>query len=134
MIEQAIIGLLSNTSVIAAAVGANGIWGVSLPEQAVYPLILIKRISAMSDLTIDLRNNRQVRLQIEAWDTTLLGAQTLGEDIQDVLDGYAGTPLASDGTNPDANILSCILVNSLDMHESESRKWRRIADYIIKYT
>jgi hypothetical protein len=130
MIEESIVALLSASTTITGLIGPNAIWPVMIPQTATYPCIKFSTITGMSDFDLDgVTNLLQVRIQVEAWANSYGGAKTLQAAIKNVLDGYAGTPIAGGVT-----VISCYVVNSIDFFEADSRQFRAINDYMIRFS
>jgi len=88
MIESTVRTQLKNDTTVKGLVADRIYVGAKLPQGAVLPLVVIHMISHTADNTIKGACNLQwERLQIEAWASTIAGADTLLKAVDAALNG-----------------------------------------------
>lgn len=101
MIESAVRTLLTSDTTVSGLVGTRVYVGANLPQGATLPLVVIHMISHVADNHLRGACKLQwERLQIEAWASTMAGADTLLKAIDNALNGKKS------GTIKSCNVLA----------------------------
>ena len=82
--------MLTQTS-ITSIVG-TGIYSVPVPQEVTEPFITVQIISGDTIRNMGCVNDVATTFfQIDCWDTSSLGAETLATSVRNAVDGYSGT-------------------------------------------
>lgn len=126
MIEDAIRARLIASAEVAALV-AERIWPMKLPQGPVLPAVVYQRISTTTDGVAMESPVGPVRsrVQITAWAGTFSGARALAEAVQIGLNGWSGTAGGE-------SVRLARLVNWLDDYEpGPPERYRVISDFYV---
>jgi hypothetical protein len=131
VIETAIRTILLADATVSGLV-ATRVYSGTMPQRGTFPLITLKKVDKLSDLTLDDAVGPNVlRVQVDCWAQTVDGARALavavnGSDDQSTqgpLHGYSGT---SGGLR--VNLLRLLVERSTEF-ESDTQLYRVSADY-----
>jgi hypothetical protein len=131
VIETAIRTILLADATVSGLV-ATRVYTGTMPQRATFPLITLKKVDKLSDLTLeDAVGPNTLRVQVDCWAQTVDGARALAEAVngsddqstQGPLHGYSGT---SGGQR--INLLRLLVERSTEF-ESDTQLYRVSADY-----
>jgi hypothetical protein len=124
MLSKAIYTILSTNAGVSALIGTR-IYPLKIPSNPTYPLITYQLISQPQVHTMDNKHYSNSRMQVDAWATTFLSGQGLGDAIDSALNGYKGIVTSQE------NIHSCLQISREDYHEEGTEDYRVSFDYSI---
>jgi hypothetical protein len=125
-IEAGLRAVLTGDAGVAALVGGR-IYPLRLPAKPIWPAIRYARVSTVLDRTVDGSLGRKVaRFQIDCWDETPDGADTLARAVEAALAAFSGTSAG-------ARILHSRLDNEQQAVEGKPTLYRVIQDFIVTY-
>lgn len=128
MIEQSLYNALTNSAAIAALC-ANRIYPLLLPDEAAMPAIDYQFISAVSAPTLTSSGMFRTRVQINCWGSNYGSAATLRAAVLDLLDGYVSP--ATDETR----IQSSLIINAKrDDFDHELLMYRCMCEFYLLHT
>lgn len=131
-IERALYQLLKTVPI-----SGNRIYALRAPQNSPTPFVVYQRISADRDRHINGPSGIvQATFQIDVYDAKYHDVRLVAGDIEEALDGYAGT-VSYGGNSPQDSVkiggISC--QNDIDMLDQtdEPFLYRVSADYLITY-
>lgn len=130
--EAGLVALLNADATVSSLVGSR-IFPVMIPEHNMPvnsgdPACLSYFVATQkSTYTVGLNEYNERRVQFDAWAVTYAACKSIVAAVRNVLDGYVGA--LSDG----ARIITALRENETDFFESDSRVYRVMFEYRIRF-
>lgn len=138
-LEEAIVERLTGYAPLAALV-ADRVYPLMLPQDVAWPAITYQRISGVSDHHLGGPSGlTETRLQVDVWSQVRDGvdahleARRVALQVKAALDGFRGDVASSDSPPATLRIKSARLENDQDLEEDEPRTYRVSLDFMIAH-
>jgi Protein of unknown function (DUF3168) len=118
VIETALYQVLQAQPAIAA-ITAGAVYPILLPIDSPLPALTYQIVGSSSAQTQATHGMQRIRLQVDCWATTYLGAVTLRDVVANSLDGYE-----------DSNF-SALLLSRTDFFEDAALQYRAMLEFYI---
>ena len=131
-ITQAVVAYLNSKSTITDLVGTR-ISNVRRPQKDTLPAITVRRVGALHEHNLDgAAGSCVASIQLDCWATTNAAAETIGEAVRLVMDGFVGTM-------GDKAVAVCTFEFEIDLYDeprdaSDVGVYHVAQDYAIRYT
>ena len=131
MIKQGIVALLAADAVVSGLVGTR-IFPVVLPADSNdYPALTYQLVtSPRPGWTLEKKQESRATVQFDAYANSYKEADQVLAAVSDVLNGFAGH---LPGEQPSARVIFAQSINDTDHFEDDSRVYRSLCEYEIKY-
>jgi hypothetical protein len=118
VIETAIYNVLRYQPAIAA-ITAGSVYPILLPIASPLPALTYQIVGSSSGQTQTTHGMQRIRLQVDCWATTYLGAITLRDAVATALDGFQNSDFSS------------LLLSKVDYYEEAALQYRALLEFYI---
>lgn len=101
------------------------IYPVTLPQNPTLPCITYMVVTTPVIHTMEGRSAPKTIFQLDCWAETALGAHTLADAVETVLDNYSGTMNSADVVS------GSLLINRQDIYEEDVENYRVSLDFSL---
>lgn len=125
VIEEGLYAHLSGLAGLTALI-SNRIYPLKAPQDAIYPLVVIQRVSGPRVYSHDGASGLAYpRFQISSWGRSAAEAKAVANQVRIGMNGFKGT------MGDDVEVDACFLATELDRYDPETERYGTLLDFII---